>query len=402
MRILFINQFYHPDTAATAQMMTDLCEHLSREGHDVHVLCSRGKYDDGSTQKRSPGYEQHNGVHIHRVSATGFGKTSTIGRIIDYLSFHILIGLRTLLTGWRFDIVVTLTTPPLIGLWATPLRWLRLTRHVCWVMDLHPDCEFELGVFSRNNPIARILDWKNGMHFRHANMSVALGPYMAKRLRDKRVRDDRLAEISVWGHDLPSAEGENPLRQELGLQDKFIVMYSGNAGLIHSFDAVCEAAKRLQDDERFAFLFVGGGKRINDIRAFQEQHDLKNIQIRSYFPREQLRHSLTMADVHLITMRYGMEGIAVPCKLYGIMAAGRPALFIGPHDCETAEQIRRHECGLTFATDDVDAFVESLQSLAEDIPRRDVMGQNAYRAFEQHFNAAACCKQWQTLLETLK
>jgi len=405
MKLLLINQYYWPDYAATAQMMVDLAERLTEAGHEVHVLASRGKYDDGSgADTRLPRREIHNGVHIHRITATGFGKKRMIGRVLDYLSFHLLIGLRTLLTGWRYDAVITLTTPPLVGIYATPLRWLRLTRHVCWVMDLHPDLEFELGLFDRRKPLPRLLDWLNGMHFRHADRCVVLGSHMADRLRDKGVRDDQLVTIPVWGHDLPTeppSREANPLRAELGLGDKFVVMYSGNAGIIHQFDEVCEAARQLRGDDRIVFLFVGSGRRMAEIEAYRDEHELSNIITRGYFPRERLAQSLTLGDVHLITLRDGMAGVAVPCKQYGIMAAGRPAIFIGPAACETAETLRDYECGEAVVSGDADRLVAVLRELQSDVDRRERMGVAARAAFERTFNAQTCVEQWRHLIEAM-
>ncbi|HCD31931.1 MAG TPA: glycosyltransferase WbuB, partial [Phycisphaerales bacterium] len=346
MKLLFINQYYWPDMAATSQMMTDLCPRLVRAGHEVHVLCSLGQYDDG-TGNPAPKYEVQDGVHIHRVKASGFGKKSMLGRILDYLSFHLIVGLHILLTGWKYGAIITLTTPPLIGVYATIVKWITGTRHVCWVMDLHPDCEFELGVFKRTAILPRFFDFLNGMHFRHADRNVVLGSCMADRLRDKGVKQNRLIEIPVWGHELQEAD-PSELRKELGLTDKTVIMYSGNAGLIHTFDALCQAAVQLRDDDQYVFLFVGGGKRIDEIKAFAEKEKLSNIIVRGYFPREQLAQSLRLADVHLITLRDGMQGVAVPCKLYGIMAASKPCLFIGPEHCETADAIGKHQAGVTL------------------------------------------------------
>jgi len=408
MKLLFINQFYWPDMAATSQMMVDLCEQLATHGHEVHVLCSRGQYDAGTRAgQRAARHEVHNGVHIHRVTATGFGKKSMLGRVLDYASFHLLIGLRTLLTGGRYDAVITLTTPPLIGVYATILRRLTRTKHLCWVMDLHPDCEFELGVFQRNALLPRLFDKLNAMHFRHANRCVVLGDHMARRLTDKGVSPDRLSVIPVWGHDFTDPDQQwstpqaSPLRRELDLEGKFVVMYSGNAGLVHTFDAVCAAALRLADDPRFVFLFVGGGRRLDEVRAFQAKHNLENIRVRGYFPREQLDQSLTMANVHLITLRDGMAGIAVPCKLYGIMAAGRPSIFIGPDSCETADAIREFECGAALKTDDADGLIRTLLDLVADPAYCASLGRNARMAFDNRYNPNHCAALWREMLETV-
>ncbi len=402
MKILFVNQFYWPDMAATSQMMADLCQRLANKDHEIHVLCSRGQYDDGSNHaKLSPRSETRDHVHIHRVKATGFGKKNMLGRIADYLSFHLLVGLRILFTAHRYDVIVTLTTPPLIGLYATPMRIFTHVRHVCWVMDLHPDCEFELGVFNRKSLLPRLLDYLNSLHFRKADRCVVLGACMAKRLQDKQVLPNRIRKIPVWGHELEPADPA-PLRQELGLtSQQTILMYSGNAGLIHHFDAVCQAALRLRDDDRFVFLFVGGGKRIAEIQAFKKQHQLNNLQVRGYFPREQLAQSLRLADAHLITLRDGMAGVAVPCKLYGIMAAAKPAIFIGPSQCETAQTIEQYQAGCTLTTDDADGLVTALKQLADDPERWQQYGRNAKTGYLEQFNADQCAKQWSAVLEEL-
>ena len=405
MKILFLNQFYYPDVAATAQQMSDLAEHLVERGHTVHVLCSRGQYDDGSGQP-TPKKETHKGVWIRRLSAPGFGKKSTIGRIIDYVGFHLLAGLWLLLFGWRYHTIVTLTTPPLIGTYATLLKWFSFgkVKHVCWSMDLHPDCEFELGVCSRKNPFFMFLDFLNGLHFRQAHATVALGDCMKQRLLDKRVKEEKLHVIGVWNRAdqvTPIPLGQSPLRSSQGFDDKFVVMYSGNAGLIHTFDAVCEAMKQLNDDNAIHFVFIGGGKRLLQIEEFAKENNLSNFTKLPYFPREQLSQSLAMGDVHLVTMRQGMQGVAVPCKLYGIMAAARPAIFVGPPDADTAIQINAANAGYVIDINDAQTLVEKIKSLAASPETADQLGQSGREYFLQHHEKEVCCTQWTNLLESL-
>jgi len=401
MKVLFVNQYYWPDVAATSQMLTDLCEHLAQRGHDVEVLCSTGQYDNGTSTPGKPARrESHNGVNIRRVPATGFGKRSMLGRIVDYLSFHLVVGLRVLLTGRRHDVLVTLTTPPLIGIYATVVSRLSLgqVRHVCWVMDLHPDCEFALGLFNRDNPLALVLDWLNGLHFRQADRCVALGRHMARRLIDKRVDAEKITVIPVWGHDLANTD---VAEAEAVSPDRFVVMYSGNAGLAHTFESICQAMLALKDDQRFAFVFAGGGRRMREIRSFVERHCLKNVRFEDYVPRLQLASWLAVGDVHLISLRPGLAGMAVPSKLYGVMAAGRPVAFAGPRSCETADAIAQADCGKTFDVDDADGLVDFLKALADDPVERRRLGANARSAFEQHYQRQTCCQQWMPVLEEL-
>jgi colanic acid biosynthesis glycosyl transferase WcaI len=308
-RLLFVNQYYWPDHASTAQHLTDLAEHLAARGHEVHVLCSQGAYKPGTP--RPPRREEHNGVQIHRVPATSLGRQSTIHRMVDYLSFYARAFLLAIFLP-RFDVVATLTTPPIIGLVGTFLRRLKGSRHVYWSMDLHPDASIALGRMSATNPVVKWLSWVSDSVYRQADKVVVLGPYMADRIAAKRVRRDRLAVIPVWSRRdeiYPLPREGHKLRASLGLSDKFVAMYSGNLGLAHSFSELIEAARRLKGRDDLVFLIVGGGPRLAEVKAAKESEGLDNIVLMDYFPRNQLHASLSVADVHLITMRTEMTGL---------------------------------------------------------------------------------------------
>ncbi len=398
-KLLFINQYYWPDNAATAQMLSDLCEYLASFGHDVHVLCSGGAYSRGSnTATAMSAYEHEKGVHIHRTPATSFGNRHLLLQLTDFASFHAHTALHALMNGSRYDAIITLTTPPLVGLHATPVRVLGSTAHIAWCMDLHPDAEFALGMLDPKRPVSRLFNYLDTLHLRKADICVSLGRRMTQRLIARGVDPSRIAMIPVWGHGHVDGtiEQDNPMRHELGLAGKFVVMYSGNAGLIHTFDDICQAALALRDDPRFVFIFSGAGRRVAEIDAFRRQHNLQNMRMMGYLPREKLKHYLALADVHLVCLREEMAGISVPCKLYGVMAAGRPALFIGPTDGESAAAIRDHDCGRALPTGQPALLISALNDLAANPALRHRLGQNARQAFEHEYSAAVCCEQWRS------
>lgn len=346
--LLFVNAHYYPDVASTGQHLTDLAEYLAEAGHSVRVLTSRGKYVAGRLD--APPFERRNGVAITRLRATAFGRRSHIGRLADYASFYVRV-LSFLVREPRADGVVFLTTPPLLSFLGRLARLLRGQRYAIWSMDLHPDAEFAAGMLSPRGVLGRLLEWANAGGYRGADFVVDLGAYMKRRLVAKGVAPERTHTIHVWSRVEeiePTPRERNPLVRELGLAGRFVVMYSGNAGLVHDFGAVLEAMRRMRDDPTVYFLFVGGGPQRTRIEEFARQHRLSNFSYRDYFPREQLRHSLSVADAHLITLREPFAGIAVPGKLYGIMAAGRPAIFVGPERCESAEAIRDAACGVVI------------------------------------------------------
>jgi len=321
----------------------------------------------------------------------------------DYLSFYAGAIVKAMVLP-RCDAVVTLTTPPIIGLVGTLLKWLRGTRHVYWSMDLHPDASLALGRMSSNRLFPRFMNWLSGFVYRQADKVVVLGPYMADRIALKQVSAERVMTIPVWSrreeiYSIPRAA--NPLRKSLGLKDAFVAMYSGNLGLAHSCDEFLTAARWLRDRDDIVFLFVGGGPRLREVDAARERDGLTNIRLLDYFPRAQLHASLSLADVQLISMRPEMTGIVVPGKLYGVMAASRPAIFVGPEHCETADTIRHAGCGITVTPGDAEALVSALTLLADDASLGRRMGERGRSAFLTTHERKLCCNQWYELIGEL-
>jgi glycosyltransferase involved in cell wall biosynthesis len=403
--LLFINQHYAPDLAATAQQLTDLAEHLSDQGFDVHVLCSRGHYLSGEMDV--PAEETRNGVHVRRVRTTAFGRDTTMGRLTDYASFFLQV-LWRLLTGRRYDAVVSLTTPPMLPVATAIARSVLGQPYGIWSMDLHPEAEQALGMVGEG-PLGHLLQGLADWSYRRADFVVDLGPYMKRRIRAKGVPDARLHTIPVWNKKnevCPVPPGENPLMEEVGLADKFVVMYSGNAGLGHRFDKVLGAAKHFDGHPDIHFLFVGNGPRREEIETFARQNALTNLTYLDYFPRDQIKYSLSLADVHLLTLRRSFAGIAVPGKLYGILAAGRPVLMVGPEASDSAATIQRHEVGTVvdpgqYEADGeaTDAVIETITHFYENPDRRRALGERGCEVFLERFEQEQCCDQWDALLQ---
>jgi len=400
-RILFINQYYWPDHASTAQHLADLAESLTERGYECHVLCAQGRYEPGAP--RPPAHEIHEGVHIHRVPATSLGRRGTWARMTDYLSFYAGAIVKAMVLP-RCDAVVTLTTPPIIGLVGTLLRWLRGSRQVYWSMDLHPDASLALGRMSATRLFPQFMSWLSGFVYRQADRVVVLGPYMADRIALKQVAAERVVTIPVWSRReeiYPIPRGANPLRKSLGLQDAFVAMYSGNLGLAHTCEEFLIAARRLRHRDDIVFLFVGGGPRLREVEDARDREGLTNIRLLDYFPRVQLHASLSLADVHLVSMRPEMTGIVVPGKLYGVMAASRPAIFVGPEHCETADTIRHAGCGFTIAPGDAGSLVSALTVLADDASLGRRMGERGRTMFLTTHERKLCCNQWTELMSGL-
>ena len=402
--ILFVNQNYYPEVVSAGQRLTSLAEFLASEGFDVHVVCGRGGY--GGESSEAPLRETHNGVHIRRFRTPSFGRAKTIGRLADYLAFF-LQALLHVLTRTKPDMLVTLTTPPLVNLLGTTVRSLRGVPYGIWAMDLHPESEKALGMLEEGSPLTRLLDTANDASFREADFVVALGTYMKKRIVQKGVAPENVAVIPVWAMNEERVDDtENPLLSDLGLDDKFVVLYAGNAGLFHEFDGICESMRLLKDHPDIFFLFVGDGPRREKIESFVHSHDIDNFRYHDYVPHEQLKNVLSLADVHLLSLRPDIAGLAVPSKLYDSMTSAQPVLMYGPQASEPAETIAEGAFGFivdpeqcTSATDAGQKLASHLLDLYEDSDKASTYGRRALETYRDTFGDHRVFEAWSMLLE---
>ena len=403
--LLFVNQHYTPDVAATGQCLADLAGHLVRDGYDVEVLA--GRPTPGTSAVAAPSREVVDGVRVHRVSTTTFGRRTHIGRVVDYASFYVKV-LATLLFGRGYDGVVFLTTPPLISLIGRVVRAIRGQRYAIWSMDLHPEAELAAGMLRERSFAARVIAWLDARAYRGADFVIDLGAYMRERVLRKGVPSAKSHTVSIWGGRVDALEMSdvNPLTRYLGLEGRFVVMYSGNAGIVHDFGAIFEAMRALRDDPRVYFLFVGGGPRRGEVEQFAQRERLTNFAYHDYFPREMLQHSLSVAHVHLISLRQHFVGISVPSKLYGAMASSRPILFVGPDRCETADAIRDAQCGVTV--DPCDGgdraagvrIAEILRGWADVPPVAEELGACGRAAFVERYDHRLSCAAFEHVVRS--
>ncbi|HMN79432.1 MAG TPA: glycosyltransferase family 4 protein [Burkholderiaceae bacterium] len=398
-KIVFVNRYYAPDESATSQMLTDLATHLAAAGAEVHIVTSQQLLDDPCHEL--PSEENLDGVTVHRVRTTTFGRGHLSGRAMDYLSFYLTAAMRLLRIADRSSIVVAKTDPPLISIVVAAVARLRGARTVNWLQDLFPEVAIELAVPLLAGRVGRLLVWMRDATARHAMANVVIGERMADRLRGRSIPSTTIQCIPNWADGVairPWAGPDHPLRTAWGLQGRFVIGYSGNMGRAHEFQTLLEAAERLRDEDRIVFLFIGAGQQRTFVEAEARRRGLSNIVFKPFQPRERLRESLTVPDVHVASLRPALEGLIVPSKFYGIAAAGRAVLFIGAASGELALQILRADCGSTVEPGD-STQIERLVRLWADSPDRvRVMGRNARRLFDLELDRRFRFEQWRRVL----
>ena len=330
LKVLLLNQCFYPDVVSTAQHLTDLAVELSNRGHQVTVIASDRGYDN--TANRFLPRETWKGINIIRLPSLALGKSSRWRRALNFASFLAACSLQ-LMVHPRVDVVVALTSPPLISLLGSLFVRLRGGKFFFWVMDLNPDEAIAAGWLQPNSLSALMFArWLN-YSLRHSEKVIVLDRFMKQRILEKGVAEDKVVVIAPWSHSdsvTYQPEGRIDFRTEHNLDEKYVVMYSGNHSRCHPLDTLLHAAQRLSDEPNIMFCFVGGGSEQIKVKAFASQHQLKNTVCLPYQPLNKLANSLSAADLHVVVMGDSFTGIVHPCKIYNILAIGSPVLYIGP------------------------------------------------------------------------
>ena len=336
-------------------------------GHEVTVIASDRGYDDPT--RRFPRRETWNSIKVIRIPSLSLGKETKLKRVLNFASFLLLCSFR-LLTLRRFDVVVALTSPPLISFLAALFVSLKGGRFCFWVMDLNPDEAIAAGWLRKESLLTRVLQRLLVYSLQRADRVVVLDRFMKERVLAKGIEPIRVKILAPWSHDESasySTRGRNEFRSKHRLTNKFVVMYSGNHSPCHPLDTLLDAALTLSTQEEFAFCFVGGGTEQNKVREFSRRHNLQNVFCLPYQPLDSLSHSLSAADLHVVVMGDKFTGIVHPCKIYNILRIGGPVLYIGPVESHIADIVDRfktnHICVARHGNSNL--IVEQITALAK-------------------------------------
>jgi colanic acid biosynthesis glycosyl transferase WcaI len=330
-RLIFVNRFFHPDHSATSQILSDLAFHLAEAGFDVDVLTSRQICDDPS--RVLPTSESVRGVRVHRVWATRFGRGSLLPRAVDYLTFYLGATAKLLTLANSQAVVIAETDPPLLSVPCALVTWLRRAALVNWTQDLFPEIAESLQVpgIALVAPVLRRL---RNLSLKRAHTNVVLGEGMAARLRAEGVAPDKIEVIHNWSpvemelafrpaHRQPACA-----RNGISSRNSWLAIPGTSAG--RTTLAPCSTPRRrCATCPSCTFLFVGAGAQRAWVEARVAELGLTNVSFQPYQPLDRLALSLSVPDVHLVSLKPELEGLIVPSKFYSVLAAGRPVLFVG-------------------------------------------------------------------------
>jgi glycosyltransferase involved in cell wall biosynthesis len=405
--ILILCQLFHPELVSTGQTLTELAEQLEASGVDVEVVC--GPPTVLGRGERVPRRMEHKGIRIRRVWGTRFSKRSLLGRVTNELTFTSSVLVYLLLHRPRRPILV-LTNPPFLAVICGVLRALRAgPPYLHLIFDVYPDTAVRLGLLKETGLVTRIWDRLNLFVYERAAGVVVIGRCMKDVVSEKIRRvghavNGKLHHIHVWCDDqaiASRASSANGLAERFDVEGRFVVGYFGNMGRFHDIETILGAAELLKAHPDVVFLFVGEGHKKKWAMDCAQRNGLANCRFHTYVKREELGNLLALADVGLVSLSDGQEGLSVPSKTYGLMASGVPVLAVVPEASEIARVVQEEHCGIWIRPGDKEKLASSILQASFRRHELEPMAENGRRAIRGKYSLENACRQYVDLIKSI-
>ena len=372
MRVLLLNLYYPPDTSATAKMAQTVLEALAQK-HVVTILCGRPSYDPTERRPWRLFQSEQSGknVRILRVGSTDYPRVEMKKRVLNYLSYVFLAVPRALFLPC--DVVLAMTDPPFEGIVGAFVALLKVKPYVYNIRDLYPDMALG-GSIVQAGLLARVWENLHRWALRRATRVVVLGDDMRHRILSKGIKPERVlvvrdgAELSPPG--TLSATLDREVIQAIRGDFKFVLLHAGNLGFYGAWDTLLEGARKLVDDG-VGLVFVGDGAQRERLQAAAAA--IPNVRFLPFFPGSKIPSVLAAADAHIVIVKRGLEGVVVPSKMYGILAAGKPIVAVAPKECDVVSQGEAKGFALGTDPDDPEQFARCARELSVNPTKKEKM-----------------------------
>lgn len=370
-RVLLLNLYYPPDTSATAKMAETVVSALAAR-HEVTVLCGRPSYDP--TERRAWRIwqtEERGNVRVIRVGSTDYPRTQMKRRVMNYLSYVLLAVPRALAV--HCDVVLAMTDPPFEGIVGAFVAMLKGKPYVYNIRDLYPDMAVG-GAIVEPGLLARVWEKMHRWALRRATRVIVLGEDMRRRILAKGVEASRVVVVRDGAEiRLPGApvELDPAVMREIRGEFSFVLVHAGNLGFYGAWETLLEGARKL-DGDGVGLVFVGDGAQKGRLQAAAA--GVANVRFLPFFPGNKVPSVLAAGDAHVITVKRGLEGVVVPSKLYGILAAGKPVVAVAGEECDVVSLGKEKGFGVAADPEDAEGFAGCVQELMRDGGRVLAMG----------------------------
>lgn len=408
-KITFVINYFYPDLAATSQLMTELTGRL-QDDFDITVIAAQPGYAGERRASKKIFEEAHlENIKVVRIQLPEVNKNSKKSRL-KYITSYFALATIALLKEKQTDVIFTISQPPVLGgLIGTIGKFLKRSRHIYSIHDFNPE-QAQAVAYTNNQLVFKVAKAIDKLNCSYADQVLLVGEDMAKTLRE-RFKGQQVPShtvISNWTDEkaiVPLDKNEPLIREFLELhelQDKFIVMYSGNLGLYYDLENLIRVAKEFVDQRDIVFLFIGEGAVKERLQQYAFDHELSNVKFLPYQPKEFLKYSLNAADVHLVVNQKGIKGVSVPSKIYGVMAAGKPVLGVLEQDSEVQRLLFESGAGIVIEPQDYQGVVHAITYLRSLKPEElKEMGSKGRVYLEQHLTRDTSINKYRHVLQSV-
>ncbi|UAJ72553.1 glycosyltransferase family 4 protein [Synechocystis sp. PCC 7339] len=399
MKLTILNQFYPPDYAATGQLLEELSIELSKKELDVQIFAGQSGY--AFDQELAPAQEMCQGVLIRRTRTSRLWPQRLRGRAIAGILYCLRAIVKLRLRNRLGDLILVTTEPPYLMVVAYILHLLYRKPYICLIYDLYPDVAVKLGVAKEKDAIVKLWRWLNRLTWQKAEAIIVLSESMAKVIVDQQpALTEKIKVVHNWADGVliqPRAKIDNWFAQRHGLDQTFTVLYSGNMGRCHDLETIMEAA-RLLSQQAVQFVFIGAGAKAAICRNFVQRHQLTNCLFLPFQPKQVLPFSLTACDLSLVSILAQVEGLVVPSKFYGCLAAGTAIAAICPSHSYLRGIIADAQCGVAIDNGDGEKLAQFILQLKNDPQRATAMGHQGRQYFEENFTLGTIAEQYLSVI----
>lgn len=377
MRLLILGINYAPEIISTAVYTTDLAEDMASRGHDVSVVAAlpyfpAWKIMDGWSQGWR--FERRDGVDVVHCPLYVPSKPSGARRILHHVSFAVASLPIALWWGLRRRPDIVLVVAP--SLIAAPVGWLaaRLVRARCWlhVQDFEVEAAFSTGLLNENGWIGRAARAFEGWVLRRFDRVSSISAPMLAKLKEKGVPGARVFELRNWANldAVTPADGPSPMRAELGINTRYVALYSGNLANKQGLSILPKVARLLEQRGDVTIVICGDGPMRDDLVAMSA--GIGNIRFIPLQPLDRLSDLLGMADVHLLPQVAGVADLMLPSKLTNMLASGRPVVATTLPDTALGREVDHG--GLNTPPGDAEAMAAAVEALLDQPSERIRLG----------------------------
>lgn len=399
--ILFLCQFFYPETVSSATLPFDTASALVKNGFSTGALCGYPK--EYANEKNVPDKEIKDGVEIHRMNYIQLSRVGKIGRLVNYFSFT-LKAFANIRKIKNYKSVIVYSNPPVLPIVPILAKKLYGTKIVFVSYDVYPEIAYASGSIEKGSILDRVMRIINKSLYKNADAVITLCDEMKHFLLKNRngLSEDRVFTIENWAHEKESVSPQKESFERFGFKEnQFIAGYFGNLGTCQDIDTLLSTALAMKDDDRFGFLIVGHGNKKEQVKDFVEKNNLENVRVFDFLVGDDFKQAVAISKCSIVSLEKGLMGTCAPSKYYSCLLGGHPVIAVVENGSYLALEVEDEKVGYHVNNGDVESFCQKLTAMVENPDEVHKMSERAKLLYEEKYCMEKAMRRYAQVFETI-